>query len=84
MGEAQSKECADGKETDNLSMEDAESDINILRGLAENEGSITITEYINETLNRWKKEQVKIAITGRSATGKSTFINTIRKDRKSF
>ena len=81
MGEAQSKECADGKETDNLSVEDAESDINILRGLAENEGSITITEYINETLNRWKKEEVKIAVTGRSATGKSTFINTIRNLR---
>ena len=78
MGEAQSKECADGKETDNLSVEDVESDINILRGLAENEGSKAMTEYINETLNRWKKEEVKFAITGRSATGKSTFINTIR------
>ena len=78
MGEAQPKECADGKETDNLSVEDAERDINILRGLAENEGSKAMTEYINETLNRWKKEEVKFAITGRSATGKSTFINTIR------
>ena len=78
MGEAQSKECADGKETDNLSVEDAESDINILRRLAENEGSNAMTQYINERLNRWKTEEVKFGITGRAATGKSTFINTMR------
>ena len=37
-----------------------------------------MSEYIDNTLNRWKREQVKFAITGRSATGKSTFINKIR------
>ena len=37
-----------------------------------------MSAYIDESLNRWKKEQVKFALTGCSATGKSTFINTIR------
>jgi GTP-binding protein EngB required for normal cell division len=37
-----------------------------------------MSEYIKMTLNRWQMEQVKIAISGRGATGKSTFINTIR------
>jgi phage/plasmid-associated DNA primase len=37
-----------------------------------------VSQYIDKSLNRWRKEQVKFAMTGRSATGKSTFINTIR------
>ena len=37
-----------------------------------------MSAYIDERLNRWKKEQVQFAITVRSATGTSTFINTIR------
>lgn len=49
-----------------------------MRRLAENEVPIAVSEYIDEDINRWKMEQVKFAITGRSATGKSTFINTIR------
>jgi GTPase Era involved in 16S rRNA processing len=49
-----------------------------LRQLAEQEGLIAMSEHIKMTLNRWQMEQVKIAITGRGATGKSTFINTIR------
>jgi ABC-type polar amino acid transport system ATPase subunit len=61
-----------------LSAIDAVYDINILRRLAENEGSIAVSEYINESINRWKKEEVKFAIIGRSATGKSTFLDTIR------
>ena len=49
------------------SAEIAVDDINIFQRLAK-----------NERPNRWKKEQVKFALTGRSATGKSTFLNTIR------
>jgi GTP-binding protein EngB required for normal cell division len=45
--------------------------------LAENEGPIEVSAYIDKSLNKWRKEKVKFAITGRSATGKSTFINTI-------
>jgi GTP-binding protein EngB required for normal cell division len=75
MGQGQSKERAVAESTDNLSVE---KEIKYLRQLAEKEGFIAMSNYINMTLNRWKTEQVKIAITGRSATGKSTFINTIR------
>ena len=78
MGQIESQECADKKCTDNFSAQDVESDINILRRLAENEGSNAMTQYINDRLNRWKTEEVKFGITGRAATGKSTFINTIR------
>ena len=62
--------------TDNLSVQDAVNDI--LRQLAENEGPIEVSAYIDNSLNRWRKEKVNFATTGRSATGKSTFINTIR------
>ena len=60
------------------SAEIAVDDIDILQRLAKNEGPIAMSVYIDDRLNRWKKEQVKFALTGRSATGKSTFLNTIR------
>ena len=78
MGQTTSKEFADKKGTDNLSAQDAVNSIDILRRFAENEGPIAVSVYIDNSLNRWKKEQVTFAITGRSATEKSTFINTIR------
>ena len=61
-----------------LTAQDAVNDIDILRRLAENEGPIAVSAYIDKSLYRCKKQNVKFAITGRSATGKSTFINTIR------
>ena len=76
MGEAQSKECADEKATEKL--QEAKSDFNILQRLAKTEGPKAMTEYISDMLNRWQQEHVKLAITGRSATGKSTFINAMR------
>ena len=66
------------KGTYNLSALDAVNDINILRRLAENGGSIAVSEYINESINRLKKEELKFAIIGFSATGKYTFLDTIR------
>jgi ABC-type cobalamin/Fe3+-siderophores transport system ATPase subunit len=54
------------------------NDIAILRQLAETKGPIAVYACIDESLNRWEKEHAKFAITGRNATGKSTFINTIR------
>ena len=78
MGQTKSKDCADKKGTDNLSAEVAVNDIDILRRLAENGGPIAVSKYIDKSLNRWKGEQVTFAITGLSATGKSTFINTFR------
>ena len=75
MGQTQSKECADEESTDNSS---AEKEIKYLQQLAEKEGLIAMSEYIKMTVNRWQMEQVKITISGRDATRKSTFINTIR------
>ena len=81
MGQTKSKECADKRGTYNLSAQVAVNDIDILRRLAENEGPIAVSAYIDESLNRWKNEQVKFAITGRRATGKSTFNNEIRNKK---
>ena len=78
MGQTKSKELDYKKGTDNLSAQAAVNDINILRRLAENEGPIAVSAYIDKSLHKWKKEQVTFAITGRSATGKSTCINTFR------
>ena len=35
-------------------------------------------EEIKEFIDKWKSQEVKIAIIGRSGTGKSTLINTLR------
>ena len=35
-------------------------------------------EYINQHLDSWKTAEVRFAVAGKSATGKSTFINTFR------
>ena len=75
MRQGQSNECADAESTDNLSME---KEIKNLRQIAQKEGLMAMSKYIKMTLNRWQTEQIKIAITGLGATGKSTFINTIR------
>jgi Fe2+ transport system protein B len=78
MGMAQSTECADEQGTYNLSDQDAVNDVNIVRRLIENGEPAAVSEFIDERLNRWTQERVKLAIAGRCATGKSTFINTIR------
>lgn len=49
-----------------------------VREIVENGGLGKLQEYLMQNLERWKNEEVRFAITGRSATGKSTFINTIR------
>jgi hypothetical protein len=75
MGQTKSKDCADKKGTDSLSAQAVVNDIDILRRLAQNEGPIAVSQYIDKSLNRWKKEQVKFAITGRSA-------DVVRKDEE--
>ena len=75
---AQSTECADEQGTYNLSDQDAVNDVNILGQLIENGGPLAVSKFINERLNGWTRERVKLAITGRCTTGKSTFINKIR------
>lgn len=42
------------------------------------EGISGVAEYFDESLSDWKKTQLRVAIAGRSGTGKSTFINSIR------
>ena len=64
--------------TDSLSAQEAEETINNLRQIEINGGQTAVFEYIHAVLNRWRMEKVKFAIAGRSATGKSTFINKIR------
>ena len=41
-------------------------------------GMSGIDELFKEHLERWKKEDVNIGITGNSGVGKSSFINAIR------
>ncbi|XP_063438350.1 interferon-inducible GTPase 1-like [Mytilus trossulus] len=66
MGQSESKEVAnDGKYAE-------------LRRLAEQKGPVAMSKYLQENIQKWKEEKVKFAVTGRSATGKSTFINKIR------
>ena len=60
MGKAQSKECVDEQGTYSLSDQDAVNDVNILRRLVKNGGPVAVSEYIDESINRWKKEQVKL------------------------
>ena len=78
MGQTESKELVYKKGADNLSAQAAVNDINILRRLAEREGPIAVSAYIDKNLYKWKNQKVTFAITGRSVTGKSTFVNTIR------
>ena len=78
MGNTQSNECANKTDTENSALQDVEEDIQIFKQIAEKEGSSAMIKYIEEKINRWKKEQIKFAITGRAATGKSAFINRMR------
>lgn len=41
-------------------------------------GAEAVEKYIEEHLDQWKNTKVSIAVTGVTATGKSTFINKIR------
>ncbi|VDI81456.1 Hypothetical predicted protein [Mytilus galloprovincialis] len=43
----------------------------------ENEGPGAIVKHVRENLDRWKTEELKIGISGRIKTGKSTFINAV-------
>lgn len=66
MGQKESKELLESEEA------------KILRQISEKGGPTAVEQYIQTHLDRWKTEKVKLAVTGRSATGKSTFINAMR------
>ena len=42
------------------------------------EGPDALLKHLNEDLNNWRSEPVKLAVTGKTGVGKSSFINTIR------
>ena len=50
----------------------------VLGDLLTSFGPQMTAEFIKQHLNRWETEKVRFAVAGRSATGKSTFINTFR------
>lgn len=76
MGETQTNEA---QGTHSLREQVDVNEFDLLQRLAKEGGPFELFQHIKGSLNRWEKEQVKFAITGRSSTGKSTFINTIRK-----
>ncbi|XP_076113651.1 interferon-inducible GTPase 5-like [Mytilus galloprovincialis] len=66
MGKAESKE---------LVQDDQYIEI---RKIAETKGPAEVLKYLKENMSKWKEETVTFGVTGRTATGKSTFINKIR------
>jgi hypothetical protein len=49
-----------------------------LKDNIDKEGLETALKQCNEELENWKNEPVKLAVTGKSGVGKSSFINAIR------
>ena len=49
-----------------------------LKDNIDKEGIATALKQFNEELDNWKNEAVKLAVTGQSGVGKSSFINAIR------
>jgi hypothetical protein len=59
-----------------------ENSDDVLGDLLTSCGPQMTAEFIKQHLNRWETEKVRFAVAGRSATGKSTFINTFRGIKK--
>lgn len=66
MGQAESKEVTQDTQFVKLSK------------IVEQKGPTAARKYLQENVYKWKEETVSFAVTGRSATGKSTFINKLR------
>lgn len=61
------------------SMTNYENDeMKLLKCTLDKEGPGATSVYLEKNMNRWKEETVLLAVSGCSATGKSTFINTFR------
>lgn len=54
------------------------NEFKVIKKKLEEDGPAATNAYIEENINRWKTETVLLAVSGCSATGKSTFINTLR------
>jgi interferon gamma inducible protein 47 len=71
-----------GKTTSNdYGNDDTEDFFERFRTYVERSGLNNIENYLQEFLNEWETISIHIAITGQSGTGKSTFINTMRRLR---
>ncbi|CAC5387738.1 unnamed protein product [Mytilus coruscus] len=53
-------------------------EMNSLERILEKDGPAAVNAYLEKNINKWKEEDVKFAVSGCTATGKSTFINTLR------
>jgi len=58
--------------------ENRKSAVEELKDSIEKEGLDAAFIHFNETMDNWKNEPVKLAVTGKSGVGKSSFINAIR------
>ena len=58
--------------------ENQKSAVDELKDNIEKEGLDAVLKHLNEDLNKWRSEPVKLAVTGKSGVGKSSFINAIR------
>ena len=58
--------------------ENRKSAVEELKNSIEKEGLNAAFTHFNETMDNWKNEPVKLAVTGKSGVGKSSFINAIR------
>jgi predicted GTPase len=54
-----------------------------LKNNIEKEGLDSVLNNLNEHLDNWRNEPVKLALTGKSGEGKSSFINAIRNLKSS-
>ena len=58
--------------------ENQKSAVDELEDNIDKEGPDAVLKHVIEDLNNWRSETVKLAVTGKSGVGKSSFINTIR------
>jgi small GTP-binding protein len=58
--------------------ENQKSAVDELEDNIDKEGPDAVLKHLNEDLNNWRSEPVKLAVTGKTGVGKSSFINTIR------
>ena len=57
--------------------ENQKSAVDELEANIDKEGPDAVLKHLNEDLNNWRSEPVKLAVTGKTGVGKSSFINTI-------
>ena len=58
--------------------ENQKSAVDEIEDNIDKEGPDAVLKHLNEDLNNWRSEPVKLAVTGKSGVGKSSFINAIR------